>query len=197
MEVRQTIEIDRPVSIVWAALGDIPLIAECLPGAKLTQDLGDGRYKGTVAIKLGPVSANFSGEASLSREPETYSGRVVGKGADGRTSSRAQAEMDYRVLAVDEGRKTRIEIVAKIVLSGMLAQFGKAAVVNEIAARLAQEFAGNLRTRLVETPDPSDASDAAPAVRPDNVIKADRLFVQALWACLVAWFKRVLRFRSA
>ena len=65
MKITQKFRVDQPLSVVWDALDDVSLVAQCLPGAELT-DAGDGRtYKGKMKVKLGPISASFSGKATV------------------------------------------------------------------------------------------------------------------------------------
>jgi len=42
----------------WAVLMDIPRIAPCMPGAKLTKVVDHKTYKGKIAVRLGPVALN-------------------------------------------------------------------------------------------------------------------------------------------
>jgi carbon-monoxide dehydrogenase small subunit len=186
--VKVSLHVDVPASqaAVWRALGDVPLIAACVPGAALTGQTEDGRYSGRVTTKLGPVSANFSGEAKFERDDDAYSARVVGKGRDLTTSSPVKAELGYRVLQGDNPTGSRIEIESEIVLSGVLAQFAKTAIVNDIAARIAKDFASNLSQRLNDVAD-AVASDAAPA----QPIQAGSLLLDILAARLRSLIARV------
>jgi carbon monoxide dehydrogenase subunit G len=188
MEVCQSVTIDRPVAVVWRVLEDVTLVAQCLPGAKLTEDLGGDRYKGTVAIKLGPVLANFACEIQVERDAPNFVGKVIGKGSDSRTASRAQAETTYHLVSTNGGADTQIDIVSNIMLSGMLAQFGKGAVITEIATRLTQAFAANLREHVIR--DGSAAAPTAPPVMQAEPIKAQQLLFSILWARLAALGKR-------
>jgi uncharacterized protein len=70
-------------------------VAECLPGAELTEDRGDGTYAGKVSVKLGPMAANFEGEASVTPDEASHSGTIDGKGADRRGGSRGQVKVHY------------------------------------------------------------------------------------------------------
>ena len=58
----------------WAVLNDIKRVAACVPGAELTEVLGDDQYKGRIAVRLGPVALQFAGtvafrERDASRRP--------------------------------------------------------------------------------------------------------------------------------
>ena len=57
--------IKRPIEDVWNSFKDISKVASCMPGAELTEDNGNGKYKGNVRVKLGPFSVFFEGEAEV------------------------------------------------------------------------------------------------------------------------------------
>jgi carbon monoxide dehydrogenase subunit G len=61
MLIKNEFEVAEPVEKVWQFFDDIPQVAACLPGAELTEDLGDDKYKGTVAVRMGPVRLQFAG----------------------------------------------------------------------------------------------------------------------------------------
>ena len=53
MLIKNEFEVAEPVEKVWRFFDDIPQVASCLPGAELTENLGDDRYKGRVAVRMG------------------------------------------------------------------------------------------------------------------------------------------------
>ena len=44
MLIKNEFEVAEPVEKVWQFFDNIPQVAACLPGAELTQDLGDDKY---------------------------------------------------------------------------------------------------------------------------------------------------------
>jgi len=51
MLIKSGFDVAQPVDKVWRFFDDIPQVAACLPGAELTEDLGDDRYNGRVAVR--------------------------------------------------------------------------------------------------------------------------------------------------
>ena len=49
MLIKNQFEVAQPPEKVWEFFGNIPQVAACLPGAELTEDLGDDTYGGTSA----------------------------------------------------------------------------------------------------------------------------------------------------
>jgi len=70
MIINSGFEVAQPAEKVWRFFDDIPQVASCLPGAELTDDLGDGKYKGRVAIRMGPVRLQFAGTADITERDE-------------------------------------------------------------------------------------------------------------------------------
>ena len=67
-------------------------MAACLPGAELTEDLGGDKYKGKVAVRMGPVRLQFAGTADITERDEAAKRVVVhASGAD--EKGRGQASM--------------------------------------------------------------------------------------------------------
>src|SRR5260370_40490080 len=83
MLIKNEFEVTEPVEKVWQFFENIPQVAACLPGAELTEDLGDEKYKGKVAVRMGPVRLQFAGTADITERDEAARRVVVhASGAD-------------------------------------------------------------------------------------------------------------------
>ena len=82
----------RAVDKVWRFFDDIPQVAACLPGAELTEDLGDDKYRGKVAVRMGPVKLQFAGTAEI-KERDDAAKRIVVDAAGADEKGRGQAAM--------------------------------------------------------------------------------------------------------
>jgi aerobic carbon-monoxide dehydrogenase small subunit len=133
-----------PPAKVFDILGDVAAVAGCLPGASLTGAPSPERAQGAIRVKLGPITANFRGAARIERRRETWSGRIVGIGHDQRSRSSTQGEIRYRLVPIDQGSTTRVELSIGYSLRGMLAQIAREGLVRDLAARLTGDFARNL-----------------------------------------------------
>src|ERR1700744_3312133 len=131
MKVEKTFEIKQARERVWDKLNDVRLVAECLPGASIVEELGEHRYKGRMSVKVGPMAANFNGEIAIDSHRENWSGVVSGKGADSGSSPRASGSMSYSLADGSSPATTRVEIVSDMNLAGPLAKFSKGPVVQE------------------------------------------------------------------
>lgn len=185
MNITNQFEVKRPVDAVWAMFQDVPAVAQCLPGAALTEDKGGGGYAGHVEVKLGPMSAKFEGEATITPDATTKSGHIEGKGADKAGGSRGQVKVDYGLTASDEG--TTVTVDATITLSGAIAQFGRTGLVEEMSRRLIDEFVSCLEAKMAAaTPEEAAAIKAAD-------VKGISLFFSALASWIGGLFKRLFK----
>jgi aerobic carbon-monoxide dehydrogenase small subunit len=141
-----------PPGAVFDMFGDVTQIAACLPGASLTAVPTPERVEGVIRVKLGPIAANFHGAARIERNSGNLSGRIVGAGSDQRSRSSTQGEIRYRLVPIERGTATRVELSIGYSLRGMLAQIAREGLVRDLAARLTVEFARNLERQLSGTP---------------------------------------------
>jgi carbon-monoxide dehydrogenase small subunit len=137
-----------PPDKVFDMFGDVKRVAACLPGAVLTATPAPDRAEGQISVKLGPISANFRGAVRIERDATTLSGRIIGIGNDQRSRSSTQGDIRYRLLPLDNGASTRIELSIGYSLRGFLAQIAREGLVRDLAKRLTAEFARNLGLSL-------------------------------------------------
>ena len=137
---------------VFAMFDDIAGIASCLPGVSLKAPPRQERVEGMINVRLGPIAASFEGAARVERDPATLSGRIVGIGTDQRSHSATQGEIRYRLIPLEDGVATAVELSIGYTLTGMLAQIGRPGLVRDLAKRLVAEFAGNLDRHMSGAP---------------------------------------------
>ena len=140
----QRFTLSHPPVKVFAMFEDIAGIAACLPGVSLKSPPRPERVEGSIRVRLGPIAASFEGAARVERDPATLSGRIVGIGTDQRSHSATQGEIRYRLLLLEGGAATAVELSIGYTLTGMLAQVGRPGLVRDLAKRLVAEFAANL-----------------------------------------------------
>lgn len=152
MKIENTFRVPIAPDDAWLLLLDVPKIAPCLPGARLTESLPDETYKGEAVVKIGPVQFNFAGQAQLVNvDTDSHTAQVIAKGADARGRGNASATVDFALKPDGDG--TRVDIVTDLSLAGSVAQYGRASgLVKNIAAELIGQFAKNLERLIAEGP---------------------------------------------
>jgi carbon monoxide dehydrogenase subunit G len=164
MLIKSDFEVTQPVEAVWKFFDNIPQVAACLPGAELTDDLGDGKYLGRVGIRMGPVKLQFAGTAEIKERDEATKSIVVdAAGAD--EKGRGQAAMLVTAKLTSTAGGTKVDVAQDLQLSGAAAQYGRG-MIADVTAVLMRDFAKNMQDRigaLERGLSPDQIGSAAPA----------------------------------
>jgi uncharacterized protein len=146
MLIKNDFEVAEPVEKVWQFFGNIPQVATCLPGAELTEDLGGEKYKGTVAIRMGPVRLQFAGTADITERDEAAK-RIVVQAAGADEKGRGQASMIVTATLTKSGRGTQVDVTQDLQLSGAAAQYGRG-MITDVSSVLMHDFSVNMQDRI-------------------------------------------------
>ena len=121
---------------VWAKLNDPEGLERCIPGCQSLEQVSPTELKATVALKIGPMNAKFSGDVELKdlNPPESY--RIEGSGSGG-VAGRASGGADVRL--ADEGGVTLLTYDVDAKVSGKIAQLGQR-LIDATANSLAEKF---------------------------------------------------------
>ena len=149
-----------PPARIWSAFSEVAALAACMPG--MAVEAVDGpRVRGQLAVKAGPIRAQFAMVAEIAREDATRSGTVDAEGRDRITRSATLARLHYRLAAApgdDAASELQVECAMRI--EGRLAEFSRPEIVESLAAQMTRQFAANVERWLLGA-DPS-ASAAGP-----------------------------------
>lgn len=158
MEIADSFRVSTPIADTWKVLLDIEGIAPCLPGAQLQEVEGD-EYRGIVKVKVGPITAQYKGTATLAEVDEP--GRRIVIDASGRdTRGQGNAKASIVVTMLEDGDGTRVEVVTDLAITGKVAQFGRGVLV-DVSSKLMGQFVENLERDVLATQD--SAPEAPPA----------------------------------
>jgi len=146
MLIRNGFDVGEPVEKVWQFFDNIPQVATCLPGTELTEDLGNDKYAGRVAVRMGPVRLQFAGTAEITERDEAAR-RIVVHAAGAEEKGRGQASMVVTATLARSGRGTRVDVSQDLQLSGAAAQYGRG-MISDVTSVLMTDFAVNLRDRI-------------------------------------------------
>ena len=142
MKIEDSFRVEVPVEEAWKVLLDLERIAPCLPGAQLTEVEGD-EYRGTVKIKVGPITAQYKGVAKIEEADEAN--RKVVLQAEGRdTRGQGNASATVTATLVADGDGTTVNIDTDLNITGKVAQFGRG-VMADVSSKLLGQFADNLK----------------------------------------------------
>ncbi len=195
MEFDNSFEVPLPPEQAWPVLMDIRRIAPCLPGAELTEVLGDDTYKGKVAVRLGPVALAFVGTVKFEEINSTQRvARLKAQGSDNKGRGAANAAASFRLEPAAGGSKVLVH--TDLSLSGAVAQYGRGVgMIQATAQQIIAQFAANLRAQLAAPAagqSPAGAQAASSTAPPAAVkpISGFTLMAKVLWEAILNLFRR-------
>ena len=159
MDLNHEFIVNVPVNDAWLILTDLERIAPCLPGAQLTEVEGD-TYRGQVKVKVGPIVAQFKGQASfVSRDDVAHTASLKGEGRDTTGKGNASAIITAQLTSVTP-TSTKCTVVTNLTISGKVAQFGRGALA-DVSDKLLAQFSENLNQLINSSPTPAVTTTAA------------------------------------
>lgn len=194
MKVRIDKSYPMPCSaqIAWEFLQDVESVAGCMPGAKITERLDAGRYKGTVTVKVGPAMMSFRGEVEMKDvDPAARSLRLLGKGTDNTGSSAASMDLTARIEPAEEGL-CALAGASEVSMSGKAAAFGgrmMSAVADTILQQFADNFAGHVGALQAQRAAPAAAGAPAAAVPIPPPAARELNGLALVWTILKDWLR--------
>jgi uncharacterized protein len=187
MEMTNTRVVPAPIDAVWQALNDPAALKACIPGCESLERIGADEWEATMAARVGPVSAKFTGKMRMtdSTPPTGYTLKFEGQGgAAGFANGEAKV-----TLAPAAENQTSLTYVAKAQVGGKLAQIGSR-LIDGAAAKLADEFFEKFSALFapVVTADEMTTTDAAaPNSRGISSASWVRYAALALIVAIMAW----------
>jgi carbon-monoxide dehydrogenase small subunit len=170
---------------VWDILVDVRRVVRCVPGASLTRLTADGQATGQLAVKLGPISARFFGEAQFTRDDSKQRGMILGSGRDQLMGSHGIGEIEYIVTMADDQAGARVDVEFRALLAGLFAQFSRSGIIDDVVDKIIEKFVANLKVSLsgVSSDDLQESATTA--------LRAGSLFRQILAGRFKNWFARL------
>ena len=123
---------------LWEIISDLPTIASCIPGMSLQNIGDDGSVTGILAVAVGPIKASFSGKGKVNFDSSNNSGELYGAGTDKLTRSKIFAKLFFKIEPFEQ-KYSNLSLHVTYDLRGPLSQFGRKALLEEIADRLLKD----------------------------------------------------------
>ena len=172
MEIKGEYRIAASREKVFAALNDVAILQACIPGCESLEKTSDTEMKAKVRMRIGPVSASFTGKVTLSDLDPPNGYKISGEGQGGAAGfAKGGAVVTLRE---DGSDITVLNYNVDAQVGGKIAQVG-ARLIDGTARKLADEFFSKF-TAVVGGPPPADgaAPVAAPAAAPAASAAAQR-----------------------
>jgi uncharacterized protein len=153
-----------PLERTWQTLLDVERVAGCLPGASIEPVGEDGMYRGSMRIKVGPVSVSYSGTVRLADvDADDHVASFDARAKETKGTGTAAAVIRNRLEPAGEG--THVVVETDLNVTGRAAQFGRG-LMEDVAARMLGDFAGRLEQLVLEGPLAAEATAGEPEPAP-------------------------------
>jgi len=163
MELNHEFNVNVPAEQAWSVLTNVEMIAPCLPGAQLQEVEGD-TYRGVVKIKVGPIVAQFKGQAVFAERDDVNKKAVLkAEGRDTGGKGNANATITAQLTQISDS-VTKVNVDTDLAITGKVAQFGRGALA-DVSDKLLAQFAASLNELLESQP----AAESAPVVQTETV----------------------------
>jgi carbon monoxide dehydrogenase subunit G len=156
MDIKGEYKIAAPREKVFAALNDPEVLKACIPGCESLEKQSDTDMTAKVKLRIGPVSASFSGKVTLSDIDPPNGYKISGEGQGGVAGF---AKGGAVVKLVEEGGETVLSYEVDAQVGGKIAQVG-ARLITGTAKKLADQFFGKF-AESVGAPPPVTTPEAA------------------------------------
>ncbi|GAB3729028.1 hypothetical protein GCM10027598_50050 [Amycolatopsis oliviviridis] len=172
MRLDHEFTVPAPIDEVWKAVVDPERVAPCMPGATVTEVDGDA-FKGTVKVKLGPISLLYKGSGHfVEKDAEAKKVVIKASGKDARGAGTASATVTL-TLSEKDG-VTHGAVATEMAVTGKPAQFGRG-MISEVGGKILDSFADCLSGKLATTaePEPEPERPETPERPPLKAVKPE------------------------
>ena len=147
MKLQNSCLIPAGLTESWDFLIDVASAARCVPGVVDVAPEGDGRYRGTLRAKVGPMSITLSGSVAVQeQEPESGRARFLVEASDRRVGGGVKTDMLMQLTAMS-ATETELTIETDTTFMGRLGELGQP-LIRRKAQSTIEEFARNLSLEL-------------------------------------------------
>ena len=140
--------IPAPRQKVWEALNDTEMLRACIPGCESLEKVGEHDLKAKAGLRIGPITAKFTGTVTLSDIDPPNGYTITGEGQGGVAGF---AKGGARVKLTDDGDATLLTYDVKAQVGGKIAQLG-ARLIDATAKQLSDQFFDRFTAALTPVP---------------------------------------------
>jgi carbon monoxide dehydrogenase subunit G len=186
LRIEKTFQVSQPIDKVWSLLSDPTKVANCVPGAQITEKIDDKTYKGSISVKVGPSLTDYKGEVQILRlDPQNHEIEIQGKGQDVRGRGSASMTMTGKLATLSNGA-TQVTSTSEVNVVGILAQMGSR-VITEVSNIMFDKFSQNFQALLQQSTDQPAVATAE--VKPPEPIDSGSV----AWQAVKQMFRRLLQ----
>jgi carbon monoxide dehydrogenase subunit G len=156
MDMNGSQRIEAPRDKVYAALNDVDVLRQSIPGCDSIEKLSDTDLNAKVTVRIGPVKASFAGKMTLSDLDPPNGYTITGEGSGGMAGF---AKARIKVTLEPDGEATVLNYTVNAEIGGKIAQLG-----GRLIDGTAKKFAADFFEKFSEIVGPAPAPSVQAAV---------------------------------
>lgn len=157
MKIENEFTVNAPLQQAWDVILDLERIAPCLPGASIEESTGE-EYLGTMAVKLGAISARYRGTVKI-EETDEENHRAVLRAEGKETRGQGSASATITSTMKENNGATQIHVETDMQVAGRVAQFGRG-IMQDVAEELLDRFSTCVEQEIVGSEEPQGFTEA-------------------------------------
>lgn len=202
IELQETFKVAAPIDRVWQFMLDPENVAKCMPGASLTELIDDKKFVGTVKIKIGAITAKYSGTITYTTADEAAHVVVMLVEAKEKGGGTVTGTITTKLAALSDS-ETEVNCESAVDMTGRIVQVGRG-MIEGVAGQIIGKFVKNVKTLLEVEAAPvqaaggeaGTAAQAAPPPPPqlddsDDAINIIAVVWKVIWDGIKNFFKRL------
>ena len=143
MKIEKTLVVPAQRKAVWDLLMDLSRVGRSFPGVEELEPLDDGSYRGTMKVRVGPVSLRIAGTIQVvERDREAWRASMRLEGGDRRVGGGVRGTLNLSLNEVSPN-ETEVAISSDVTFMGKLGELGQT-VIRRKADSVIEDFASNL-----------------------------------------------------
>ncbi len=143
MKIEKTLVVPAQRKAVWDLLMDLSRVGRSFPGVEELEPLDDGSYRGTMKVRVGPVSLRIAGTIQVvERDQEAWRASMRLEGGDRRVGGGVRGTLNLSLNEVSPN-ETEVAISSDVTFMGKLGELGQT-VIRRKADSVIEDFASNL-----------------------------------------------------
>ena len=188
MELQGERTIPASVDTTWSALNDPEVLKSCIAGCESLERSGPDAMTAVVALKVGPISARFKGNLSMTnvQAPNSYTINFDGQGG---VAGFGKGAADV-ALTAQSAQQTLLKYTARATVGGKMAQIGSR-LIDATAAKITEDFFKAFEAHLQAGVAPAEGAVVAvpaPAAEADGNIAKLWWLIGAVVVLAIVYF---------
>jgi uncharacterized protein len=174
--------INATVAQTWAGLNDPQVLQQCITGCESIEAVGIDIYKAQLALKVGPVSARFTGQLRLEDIQPLVSYKILFEGQGG-AAGFGKGEATVTLQPVDG--VTSLTYTSQAHVGGKLAQVGSR-LIDSVAATVADDFFKSFEILMQKQHATDEGTDLLPRPAQDHENQSQGFGLNTGWRIALA-----------